>query len=413
MEIINENKKRKVLKIVGIVFVCLAVLGGTFFVGIKIGEKYYPSINLIKDLKNLETGKPADIDFSLFWDAWRLIQTDYVKSDALDKQKMVYGAIEGLLGSLDDPYSVFFSPADAQRFNEDVGGSFGGIGIEIGLRKGILTVISPIEDTPAWKAGLKAGDQITKIDNKSTMDLSADEAVKLIRGEQGTKVVLSILHKDSDTPVDISIVRDTIVVDAIKLAFLENNIAHLKLLSFSEKAPYEFYQAILQVAEKQSPAMILDLRNDPGGYLDVSVDIASWFLPKDSVVVRENIKGETEDLLKAGKNQALVNMPVVVLINEGSASASEILAGALRDIRGIKLVGIKSYGKGSVQEVKKLFDDSMVKLTIAEWLTPNGVSINNNGLEPDYKVEMPEDLTSDKDPQLDKALEIVKAAISN
>jgi carboxyl-terminal processing protease len=198
------------------------------------------------------------------------------------------------------------------------------------------------------------------------------------------------------------------VVNAVKLSFLENNIAHLKLLSFSEKAPSEFYQAILKVAEKQSPAMILDLRNDPGGYLDVSVDIASWFLPKDSVVVRENIKGETEDLLKAGKNQALINMPVVVLINEGSASASEILAGALRDIRGIKLVGIKSYGKGSVQEVKKLFDDSMVKLTIAEWLTPNGISINNNGLEPDYKVEMPEDLTSDRDPQLDKALEIVK-----
>jgi carboxyl-terminal processing protease len=408
MEIVNENKKRKTLKIIGIVLVCLAILGGTFFVGIKMGEKYYPSINLVKDLKNLETGKPADVDFSLFWDAWMLIQADYVKSDALDKQKMVYGAIEGLLGSLEDPYSVFFSPSDAQKFNEDVNGAFGGIGIEIGLRKGILTVISPIEDTPAWKAGLKAGDQIIKIDDKSTMDLSADEAVKLIRGEQGTKVLLSILHKDSDTPVDISIIRDIIVVNAVKLSFLENNIAHLKLLSFSEKAPYEFYQAVLKIAEKQSPAMILDLRNDPGGYLDVSVDIASWFLPKDSVVVRENIKGETEDLLKAGKNQALINMPVVVLINEGSASASEILAGALRDIRGIKLVGIKSYGKGSVQEVKKLFDDSMVKLTIAEWLTPNGVSINNNGLEPDYKVEMPEDLNSDKDPQLDKALEIVK-----
>jgi carboxyl-terminal processing protease len=408
MEMVNENKKQRIFKIIGIVLVCLAILGGTFFVGVKIGEKYYPSINLVKDLKNLETGKPADVDFSLFWDAWRLIQTDYVKSDALDKQKMVYGAIEGLLESLEDPYSVFFSPADAQKFSEDVNGAFGGIGIEIGLRKGILTVISPIEDTPAWKAGLKAGDQILKIDDKSTMDLSADEAVKLIRGERGTKVVLSILHKDSDTPVDISIIRDIIVVNAVKLSFLENNIAHLKLLSFSEKAPSEFYQAILKVAEKQSPAMILDLRNDPGGYLDVSVDIASWFLPKDSVVVRENIKGETEDLLKAGKNQALINMPVVVLINEGSASASEILAGALRDIRGIKLIGIKSYGKGSVQEVKKLFDDSMVKLTIAEWLTPNGVSINNNGLEPDYKVEMPEDSTSDEDPQLDKALEIVK-----
>ncbi len=408
MEIINEGKKQKIFKIIGIVIVCLGVLGGTLFAGIKIGEKYYPSINLVEGLNNKETGKPADVDFSLFWDAWRLVQTDYVKSNNLDKQKMVYGAIKGLLGSLEDPYSTFFSPTDAQKFNEDVGGSFGGIGIEMGIRKGILTVISPIEDTPAWKAGLKAGDQITKINGKSTVDITSDEAVKLIRGEKGTSVVLSVLHKDSETPTDISIVRDTIVVNAVKLSFLENNIAHLKLLSFSENAPYEFYRAILQIAEKRSPAMILDLRNNPGGYLEVSVDIASWFLPKDSVVVRENIKGETEEVLKAGKNQTLINMPVVVLINEGSASASEILAGALRDIRNVKLIGIKSYGKGSVQEVKELFDDSMIKLTIAEWLTPNGTSINNNGLEPDYKVEMPKDENSKEDPQLDKALNIVK-----
>jgi len=185
----------------------------------------------------------------------------------------------------------------------------------------------------------------------------------------------------------------------------------LKLLSFSENAPYEFYQAALKMVEKQPRGMILDLRNNPGGYLEVAVDIASWFVPKDSVVVRENIKGEKEDVLKAGANQSFVNLPVVVLINEGSASASEILAGALRDLRNIKLVGIKSYGKGSVQEVKNLFDDSMIKLTIAEWLTPNGVSINNNGLEPDYKIEMPTDENSDADPQLNKALEILKKSL--
>ena len=190
-----------------------------------------------------------------------------------------------------------------------------------------------------------------------------------------------------------------------------DNIAHLKLLNFNENAPYEFYQAALKMQEKQPQGLILDLRNNPGGYLEVAVDIASWFVPKDSVVVRENIKGESEEVLKASANQSFVNLPTVVLINEGSASASEILAGALRDIRSIKLVGIKSYGKGSVQEVKKLFDDSMIKLTIAEWLTPNGVSINNNGLEPDYKIEMLEDLTSDKDPQLDKALQVLKTII--
>ena len=408
----EQDKKLKIVKKIGIIIICLALLGGTFFVGLKIGEKYYPSINLVEGLENKELGKPANVDFSLFWDAWHLIQTDYVKSAELDKQKMIYGAIQGLLGSLDDPYSVFFEPIDAEKFNEDVNGSFSGVGIEIGTRKGILTVISPMEDTPAWKAGIKAGDQIIKIDGKSTADLTTDEAVKLIRGNKGTIVILTIIHKNSDTREEIAIVRDTIVVDAVKLSFLDNdNIAHLKLLNFNENAPYEFYQAALKMQEKQPSGMILDLRNNPGGYLEVAVDIASWFVPKNAVVVRENIKGESEEVLKASANQSFVNLPVVVLINEGSASASEILAGALRDLRNVKLVGIKSYGKGSVQEVKKLFDDSMIKLTIAEWLTPNGVSINNNGLEPDYKVEMPEDLNSDKDPQLDKALEIIKTII--
>jgi len=408
----EQDKKLKIAKKIGIIVICLALLGGTFFVGLKVGEKYYPSINLVEGLENKELGKPANVDFSLFWDAWHLIQTDYVKSAELDKQKMIYGAIEGLLGSLDDPYSVFFEPIDAEKFNEDVNGSFSGVGIEIGTRKGILTVISPMEDTPAWKAGIKAGDQIIKIDGKSTADLTTDEAVKLIRGNKGTIVILTIIHKNSDTQEEIAIVRDTIVVDAVKLSFLDNdNIAHLKLLNFNENAPYEFYQAALKMQEKQPSGMILDLRNNPGGYLEVAVDIASWFVPKNAIVVRENIKGESEEVLKASANQSFVNLPVVVLINEGSASASEILAGALRDLRNVKLVGIKSYGKGSVQEVKKLFDDSMIKLTIAEWLTPNGVSINNNGLEPDYKVEMPEDLNSDKDPQLDKALEIIKTII--
>jgi carboxyl-terminal processing protease len=412
MEIMEQDKKLKIVKKIGIIIICLALLGGTFFVGLKIGEKYYPSINLVEGLENKELGKPANVDFSLFWDAWHLIQTDYVKSAELDKQKMIYGAIQGLLGSLDDPYSVFFEPIDAEKFNEDVNGSFSGVGIEIGTRKGILTVISPMEDTPAWKAGVKAGDQIIKIDGKSTADLTTDEAVKLIRGNKGTIVILTIIHKNSDTQEEIAIVRDTIVVDAVKLSFLDNdNIAHLKLLNFNENAPYEFYQAALKMQEKQPSGMILDLRNNPGGYLEVAVDIASWFVPKNAVVVRENIKGESEEVLKASANQSFINLPVVVLINEGSASASEILAGALRDLRNIKLVGIKSYGKGSVQEVKKLFDDSMVKLTIAEWLTPNGVSINNNGLEPDYKVEMPEDLNSNADPQLDKALEILKTMI--
>ena len=404
---------KKIGKIALIFLIGLLVLGSVFWAGIEIGKKYYPSINLIKGLKDMETGKPADVDFSLFWDAWRLIQSDYLKASQLDRQKMVYGAIRGLVNSLGDPHSVFFEPEDAKKFTEDVSGSFSGIGIEIGMKKQVLTVIAPLEDTPAWQVGLKAGDQILKIDGKDTFDLTVEEAVKMIRGIKGSEVVLTILRKDFEKPKDFKIVRDVIVVPAVKLSFLDNDIAHLKLLNFNENASYDFYRAALEILMKKSPAMILDLRNNPGGYLEISVDIAGWFLKRGEVVVRENIKNEKETVFRASGNQALVDMPLIILTNEGSASASEILAGALRDNRHIKLVGDKTFGKGSVQEVQKLYDDAMIKLTIAEWLTPNGASINENGLEPDYKVEITEaDYENKNDPQLEKALEIIKKQIN-
>ena len=404
---------KKIGKIALIFLISLLVLGGVFWGGIEIGKKYYPSINLIKGLEDMETGKPADVDFSLFWDVWRLIQNDYLKASQLDRQKMVYGAIRGLVNSLGDPHSVFFEPEDAKKFTEDVSGSFSGIGIEIGIKKQVLTVIAPLEDTPAWQVGLKAGDQILKIDGKDTFDLTVEEAVKMIRGIKGSEVILTILRKDFEKPKDFKIVRDVIVVPAVKLSFLDNDIAYLKLLNFNENASYDFYRAALEILMKKSPAMILDLRNNPGGYLEISVDIAGWFLKRGEVVVRENIKNEKETVFRASGNQALVDMPLIILTNEGSASASEILAGALRDNRHIKFVGDKTFGKGSVQEVQKLYDDSMIKLTIAEWLTPSGVSINENGLEPDYKVEITEaDYENKKDPQLEKALEIIKKQIN-
>lgn len=406
------NLKRAGKKsIIGLLILLIA--GGIFWSGILIGKKYYPSINLVKGVKNLETGKPADVDFSLFWDAWRLIQSDYVKAGKTDNQTMVYGAINGLLGSLGDPYSVFFDPAEAKKFNEDVTGLFSGVGIELGMKKNILTVISPLEDTPAWKAGIKAGDQIVKINDKVTSNMTIDDAINLIRGEKGTNVTFSIMRASFDKPKDFIVTRDTIVVPSTKVTYLDNNIAYLKLMNFNENAAYNFYRSAVEVLMKKSPGIILDLRNNPGGYLNVSVDIAGWLMKKGEVVVREDAKDGNETLFKAGGNQALVDIPVVVLINEGSASASEILAGALRDNRQVKLIGEKSYGKGSVQEIQKLFDDSMIKLTIAEWLTPNGTSINENGLEPDYKVELTDkDYEANKDPQLDKALEVIKQQIN-
>jgi carboxyl-terminal processing protease len=319
-----------------------------------------------------------------------------------------------LLSSLGDPYSVFFDPEEAKKFSEDVSGNFSGIGIELGVKKGVLTVISPIEDTPAWEAGLKAGDQILKINDTETTDMTSEEAVKLIRGPENTEVILTIFRKDFEKPKEFKIKRAVISVSSVKVSFLgDNNIAHIKLSSFNENTSYEFYRASLEALMKQSPAIILDLRNNPGGYLEVSVDIAGWFLNRGDVVVRENIKNEKETIFRASGNQALINMPVIILANEGSASASEILAGALRDDRNIKIVGEKTFGKGSVQEIETLAGDSMIKLTVAEWLTPSGVSLNDNGLEPDYKVEMTDsDYQNNKDPQLDKALEVIESQIT-
>jgi carboxyl-terminal processing protease len=402
--------KKKIYLSIGIVVLSLAILGSVFYGGIELGKKYYPSINLIKGLENKETGKSADIDFSLFWDAWRIIQSNYLKSDDLDKKEMVYGAIRGLLNSLDDPHSVFFDPEEAKRFSEDANGSFSGVGMEISIKNQILTVISPLEDTPAWNAGIKAGDQILEIDGESTYNIQLFEAVNLIRGEKGTDVILKILRKSFDKPKDFVITRDTIFVPATKLSFLNDNIAHLKLLSFSENAPYDFYKSAIDILNKNSSGIILDLRNNPGGYLEIAIHLAGWFVERGDVVVRENIKGKDEEVIKASGNEVFVDMPIVILINEGSASASEILAGALRDNRGIQLIGEKTFGKGSVQTIKELFDDSMVKITIAEWLTPNGLSIDEDGLVPDYEISLPDDYQEeDEDIQLNKAIEILKS----
>lgn len=410
----QEKKDRKIFRNISIIVVILIVAGGIFYGGIILGKTYYPSINLIKGLENKELGQPADVDFSIFWDAWRIIQSDYLKSDSLDKKEMVHGAIAGLLNSLGDQHSTFFTPKEAKIFQEDANGSFSGVGMEIGLRDKQLTVIAPMEDTPAWRAGMKAGDKIVEIDEKSTDGITAEAAVRQIRGEKGTTVKLKIMRDSFDKPKEFPIIRDTIVVASVKLYFTDNNIAHLKLSNFSEKAPYDFYLAALDILKNQSQGLVLDLRNNPGGYLDVSINIAGWLINKEDTVTIERVKNGDDEILKASGNEALKDLPIVVLVNGGSASASEILAGALRDNRGIQIIGEKTFGKGSVQTVKTLFDDSMIKITVAEWLTPSGLSINKNGIEPDYKVELPEDWqTDDPDPQLQKALEVLQNVILN
>jgi len=361
-----------------------------------------------------EVCPPKDINFSLFWEAWKVLQEKFADKEKFDVQKMIYGAISGMVKSLEDPYTTFFNPEDTKRFIEDVKGTFEGVGMEIGQRKGQLQVIAPLENTPAQKAGLRAGDKIIKINDTLTADLTLDEAINLIRGPKDTQVTLTIFREEWEKTKEFKIVREVIEVPSLKWELRPINgypdIAYLKLYQFSEKASFDFRVAAIEILNSQAKKIILDLRNNPGGYLEVAQDIAGWFLKRGEIVAIEDLgEGKEQNLYKAQGNSALAEVPIVILINQGSASGSEILAGALRDNRGILLIGEKSFGKGSVQELERLSEGSSLKITIAKWLTPKGESITDRGLEPDIKVEMTEeDYEEDRDPQLDKAIEIIK-----
>jgi carboxyl-terminal processing protease len=282
--------------------------------------------------------------------------------------------------------------------------------MEIGIKKSVLTVIAPLEGTPAQKAGIRAGDLILKIGDKNTDGLSAEEAVTLIRGPRGSTVKLSVMRSSWEKSKDFEITREVIQVPSVKWELKYGNIAYVRLFQFSQNAGQEFQKIAGEIAVSPAKKIVLDLRNNPGGYLEVAQYIGGWLLDRGQLVVVEDFaaQGKKQEYRAEGPSK-LTSYPIVVLMNEGSASASEILAGALRDNRNVKLVGMKSYGKGSVQELQNLRDGSSLKITVANWLTPKGTHINGTGLEPDVKVEISEqDLKDAKDPQLDKAIEIVK-----
>jgi carboxyl-terminal processing protease len=357
---------------------------------------------------------PEDLDFSLFWETLDILKKKFVFQERLDYQKILYGAISGMVKSLEDPYTIFLTPEETKIFLEDVKGEFEGVGMEVGMRKGQLQVIAPLEGTPAQRAGLRAGDKIIKIGDTLTTQITLEEAVKLIRGPKGTEVVLTILREGWETPKEFKIVREVIEIPSLKWELKdigeEKPIVYLKLYHFSEKAKYAFKKAANEILKTPAQKIILDLRNNPGGYLEVAQDIAGWFLEKGEIVVIEDF-GEKKErkIYYAEGNAKLLSYPLVVLINQGSASGAEILAGALRDNRGIKLIGETSFGKGSVQELETLKDASSLKITVAKWLTPKGDLITDKGLEPDIKVEMTEeDYEEGRDPQLEKAIEVIK-----
>src|SRR3989344_1971552 len=349
-----ETKTSSKKKILLVIVLSVLLLSLVFGAGVFIGFERRPAIEKVKNVVSKETAKPVSVDFSLFWETWSALQKRHVDKDNIDPQKEIYGAISGMVKSLGDPHTVFFPPAENKQFQQDLKGEFGGIGAELGIRKDILTVIAPLKNSPAEKAGVKSGDKILKINDDSTENLTLEQAVQKIRGEKGTPVKLTMMRDSFGTPKDFTIVRDTIVVPIIDAKQKEDGIFYIHLLTFSEGSPKAFRNAVQEFMNAGNKKLLLDLRGNPGGFLNAAVDIASWFLPAGEIVARERFAQNNEDYYRSNGYAALEKVPVVVLIDQGSASASEILAGALRDIRGIKLIGQKSFGKGSVQELVNL-----------------------------------------------------------
>jgi len=391
-----------------IVLASILIIAASFGGGVYVGYERRPAIERVKAVLGQETAKPQEIDFSQFWEVWAKLEEKYVDRDKIERQKLVWGSISGLVRALGDPHTVFLPPQQSKLFQDDVRGSFGGIGAEIGIRKDILTVITPLKGSPAERAGLKTGDKILKINATSTDGLTLEEAVSYIRGEIGTSVTLLVARNDEDVR-EISVVRDKIVIPILETERKEGGIFVIRLFSFNDTARVEFRKAVREFLAAGDAKLVLDLRGNPGGLLDAAVDIASWFIPAGEVVARERFADRSEVIYRSSGYRLLEETPVVVLANQGTASAAEILAGALRDIRGAKLVGEKTFGKGSVQQVDELRGGASLKITIAKWLTPSSTDINDKGLEPDIKVEITDDdREAGRDPQLERAVEVLK-----
>lgn len=395
----------------------LAIAVFLFGSGYKIGAykntegEYRPAINMVSGAETADN--PKDIDMSLYWETWNKLEEKYVDKKKLNKQKMVYNSIKGMVASVEDPYTFFLTPDENKQTKDDLGGRFEGIGAQLGMKDSKIIVVAPLKESPAEKAGIKSGDVITAVDGKSTKGWTLALAVSKIRGPKKTSVKLTVESQGKSS--EYTIMRDEIHIPSIELSY-KSKVAILKLNQFGEQTNTEWDKSVADIAskwqKKEIRGMILDMRDNPGGFLESAVYIASEFIPEGKRVVKQEStkSSETRDYTVYRKGQ-LLDIPVVVMINEGSASASEIVAGALRDYARAKLVGQKSFGKGSVQEALDLKDNAGLHVTIAKWILPKGDWINGKGIEPEIKVQNtpadPSNPTDTADAQLEKAIETV------
>lgn len=389
--------------------IVLIIAVASYALGFNLGKKGF--IFQPKEFKVVnQKDTPKNVDYQLLWDAISTVNEKYIEKP-VNPQKTLYGAVRGAVSAAGDPYTDFFEPTQLQSFKSDLKGSFGGIGAEVGKKNGQIVIVAPLDDSPAKKAGLLAQDIIVQVNGKSAQDWSVEQAVSEIRGEKGTTVILSIYREGKTKPFDVSIVRDNIVIKSVKWQVKEINnkkIGIISLSRFGEDTLNLFNKAVDDFINKSISSLVLDLRNNPGGYLQTSVDIASAWVPKGKVVVTEAKSQGMPEVFNAEGGNRLSKMRTIVLINGGSASAAEILAGALQDYKIAKLVGEKSFGKGSVQELIELKQGGAVKVTVAKWITPSGKNLNKDGLVPDIELKLTEENTKDgKDPQMEKALDEV------
>ena len=403
----RQTKKGWVIKTVSVV-VLLAV---SFGLGLHLGKKGYVFQPKSFSVVNQGSG-PQNVNYQILWDALNDLNQKSIEKP-IDQQKALYGAVSGAVASLGDPYTEFFAPQDLTNFQTQMQGNFDGIGAAVGMQNGLITIIAPLDGSPAQKAGLLSQDVIAKVNASSTATWTVDQAVAAIRGPQGTPVTLTILRQGKSQPFDVTITRENIVVKSVNWKYKDvqvngktEHIAIITISQFGDDTKGLFEQAVTDVLQHSVSGIVLDLRNNPGGYLQTAVDAASAWIPKGKTIVTEAHSDGTSVVYSAEGNNQLANIKTVVLINGGSASAAEILSGALHDYKIAELIGEKSFGKGSVQELDNLPDGSAVKITIAKWITPNGQNLNHNGLNPDVPVTLTQDeVNKGQDPQMDKAIQ--------
>src|SRR3990172_6265277 len=397
-------------------FIQFLIVAIVFFaIGFAVGQKkiaverrgFIPKLTVTNSLP----AQNQTVDFSLFWNVWETLPKSYIDKSAFDGQKLLYGAISGMVRSLGDPYTAFLNPKQNEAIKADLSGVYEGVGIQIGFNKDKrLVVIAPLSGTPAQKANVRAKDLILRIDERDTFDLTLPEAVDLIRGPAGTSVKLELLHEGQEKPQELEIERAKISVKSVEVEFKneqKGEIAVIKVTRFGDQTDSEWDMAVSDILARKVMGVVVDMRNNPGGLLSSAVHLASDFI-RGTVVRQEFADGNVESLAVDHEGK-LLKIPLTVLVNAGSASASEIFAGAIQDANRAKIVGEKTFGKGTVQDVVDFAGGSGLHITIAKWLTPRGKSISAVGITPDFIIEFPQQDQEEQkeDPQLDKALEII------